>query len=44
MMEWGNTGKGTEMTGKIGGEGSIEKRASFTPGLIQVVNNSEFDL
>ena len=44
-MEWGNTGKGREMTRKIGGEGSIEKkRASFTAGLMQVVNNSKFDL
>ena len=32
------------MTGKIGGEGSIEKRASFTEDFIQVVNNSKFDL
>ena len=27
MMEWGNTSKGREMTGKIGGEGSIEKKS-----------------
>ena len=34
-MEWGNTGKDTEMTGKIGGEGSIEKKE---PHLLRVWN------
>ena len=28
------------MTGKIAGEGSIEKKASFTVGLIQVNNSN----
>ena len=28
-MERGNTGKGREKTGKIGGEGSIEKKKSI---------------
>ena len=27
MMEWGNTGKGREMTGKIGGEGSVKRKS-----------------
>ena len=42
-MELGNVCKDREMIEKIEGEGSIEKRASFTAGLTQVVNNSKFD-
>ena len=26
-MEWGDTSKGREMTGKVAGEGSIEKKS-----------------
>ena len=40
MMELGNTGKGRERQGTLEGRGLLQKRASLTAGLKQVVINS----
>ena len=43
MVELGNACKDREMTDKIGGEGSIEKKSIIYCGFDTSLNNSKFD-